>query len=234
MATLTPECSGPVSISVTPSTIMLVGTAPVHCYIYILSNVSFVNRADEPGSTTRTIEFQLFDERSFEFTATTLVTIIPTNDPVIFSFDTRSITFNESTREPVNLFEPGDTLVDSDGNSLHWVSVIIRPTIDEMDVLFADPGTSGLLVDNSTDADGNIVLTISGYANFSTYENVLQTLTFQNTYPGLNLDNRTVEIVTFDGETESPPTLIVISIDSFDDLPVCYFRNDMVSAVLTS
>lgn len=222
---LSSEC-GALDDTVMSSTITLNGTAPVQCYTALLSNVTFVNRADEPGDTNRTIKFELVDDRGFLFTATTLVTIIPTNDPAIFSFNNSIVTFNEAAKNPVNLFQPNYTLTDSDGETLQWVTVEIRPSIDEMDVLSADLGTSSLVIDNT---NGSRALNISGYANFTVYEMVLQTLTFYNSFPGLCLENRSILLVTFDGETESPPTLITIAIDDFDDVSMCYF-NVMVSA----
>lgn len=223
------ECNSSVYINMpSNTTTTLAGAASVDCYEYILSRVKFVSQADEPGDTSRTIQFVLSDERGFAFNATTLVTIIPTNDPAVFSFNNSFITFNESTQEPVTLFPFGYTLVDSDGDSLQWVTVEIRPFIDEMDVLYVDLGTSGL--DISRDISG-ASLNISGYVNFTVYATVLQTLTFQNSFPGINLANRNIHIVTFDGETESPPTVVTIAIDDFDDVPLCYFNNTLVRAV---
>ena len=202
------------------------GPALVEMYITVLSNVTFVNDADEPGPSNRTIVFELTDDRGFSFTASTLVFIIPTNDPAVFTFNNSVVVFDEMARTPVKLFQPNDTLTDPDGNTLWWLTVQIWPSVDEMDILSADPDTS-----NSVDVDLNAdmdMLNISGYANFSIYEMVLQTVTFSNLFPGINLANRTIRIVTFDGETESPPTLINLRIDAFDDIPMCYF-NAMVS-----
>ena len=227
---LVPECDTiTMQTNVMLTSISLTGRAPVQCYRDILSNVTFVNYADEPGNTNRTITFELADDRGFLFSASTLVTIIPTNDPAIFSFNNSLVTFNEMARTPVNLFQLNDILIDSDGDSLWWLTVEIRPSIDEMDILSADPGTSNLVIESSTNLDKNTVLTISGYANFSVYETVLRTLTFYNSFPGINLTNRSIHVVTFDGETESPPTLIIVYIIAFDDVSACYFGNSMVS-----
>ena len=226
---LVPECDNINVTTNTLTTISLTGRAPVQCYSEILSNVTFVNHGDEPGNTNRTITFDLVDDRGFSFSASTLVTIIATNDPAIFSFNNTIVTFSEMARTPVNLFELNDTLIDSDGDSLQWLSVEIRPSIDEMDVLSADPGNSNLVIRSSTNPDNNIVLTISGYASFSVYETVLQTLTFYNPFPGINLTNRSIHIETFDGETLSPSTVITVYIDPFDDVSACFFGNSLVS-----
>ena len=204
--------------------IIATGVASVEQYIDFLSNLMFVSNADEPGGTDRTIAIELVDDRNFSVSANVSVTIISTNDPTIFNFNESVIVFDEMSGTPVNLFGASDNLVDPDGSSLTWLTIEIRPSIDELDVLFVDSGTSGL----DTNSDGNTLLNITGYADFSVYKEVLRTLTFDNQSPGLNLSNRTVHIVTFDGETESPPTVITITIAAFDDSPVCYF-NSMVS-----
>ena len=213
----------------TPTHITLTGVALQQCYADILSQVYFLNSADEPGRTNRSIQFVITDENEFSSSATASVLIMPTNDPSVFSFLNRSLTFNETTQVPVYLFQENDTLVDSDGDSLQWVAIKIRPFADDMDVLSVDTGSSALNV--SISSSGSTALNISGNASFSVYEAILQTVTFHNSYPGLSLETRGVEVVTFDGETESPPTLISISIAPFDDIPVCYFRNNMVSGV---
>lgn len=202
----------------TPTIISLNGTASVLHYIDILSNITFVNLADEPGYTNRTVVFELVDDRGFVFNASTLINIIPTNDPTIFSFNNRIVIFNEMARVPVNLLQSNDNLTDPDGNNLSWLAVAIIPPIDELDVLFADPGSSNLEIETSSNG-----LNITGYANFSVYSSILQTLTFYNPSPDINLANRSIHLITFDGVTESPPTEITVVIDGFNDIPVCYF-----------
>ena len=211
--------------------ISISGNALVQHYIDILSNVTFVSLADEPGYTNRTVLFELVDERGFSFSASTLVVIVPTNDPTVFSFNNSVIIFNETARIPVNLLRANDTLIDPDSSHLQWLTVEIRPSINVMDALFADPENSNLQIDTSTSTNNNFLLTITGFANFSVYQTVLQTLTFYNPFPGINLTNRSIHLVTFNGETVSPPTIVNVHIDSFDDVAVCHFASSMVCCV---
>ncbi|CAI8050929.1 hypothetical protein GBAR_LOCUS27939 [Geodia barretti] len=213
--------SSALNISLMDTQITATGIALVEHYVDLLSNVMFVNNADEPGRTNRTIVIELVDDRDFLVSATVFVTIIPTNDPAIFNFNRSVVIFDEMSGMPVNLIGPNDTLIDPDGNFLAWVTVEIGPSIDDMDVLSVDLGTSDLA---STNSDNNMVLTITGNDDFSVYNTVLRSLMFDNQGPGLSLRNRSIYIVTFDGETESPPTLITVTIDAFDDSPVCYFN----------
>jgi len=140
----------------------------------------------------------------------------------------RTLVFNESTGSPLPLFTSMDNITDSDGQTLLWLSVEISPMIDAMDMLSGNALNTGLSLEVTTTDTGNILLNVSGEANHSIYEQVLQTITFVNDFPGINATQRQIWVVTYDGITESPAHNIYITIDLFDDDPVCFF-NTMVS-----
>lgn len=216
------DSSSLVTVNQTNNEVIITGLAPVNYYIELLSQVRYVNYADEPGESNRTITFECVDDRGFSISANTTVMIVPTNDPAVFTVTDSIVTFNEENGIPVTLFQSNDTLIDPDGDNLQWIIIEIRPSIDEMDVLSVDLGSSSLMY-----TSGSGFLNISGQANFSVYEEVLRTVSFNNPSPGLDLSNRTLQIVTFDGETESPPTLITITIEPFDDVAVCFFTTEV-------
>ena len=196
----------------------LTGRALQEDYQAILAEVYFKNTAPEPGSVSRNVHFFITDG-VFDHAAYATVDIIPTNDPAFISIAAPNITFSETSREPVNLFSSNDTISDDDGNHLEMIRIVIYPTVDAMDVLAADSAGTELTV---TASDGKLV--ISGRANLSTYAQVLQTATFVNDFPGISLVERTLNVYTFDGMTESPAHQIRISIiDPFDDPPMCFF-----------
>lgn len=206
-----------------PLVLTLYGQALQMQYESVLSEVFYETTADEPGSSSRTIEFFISDGE-FNTTATTSVNILPVNDPAFFNFQNRTINFNESTRDLVLLFLSEDTLTDSDGNTLEWVSLEIVSPIDAYDDLMVDVGTTGLIVDYRSPSEGeSLLLNISGRANNTVYIGVLQTVAFSNVFPGLDLTSREVEVITYDGETESPSHDITIDILPFDDPPMCFF-----------
>ncbi len=160
----------------------------------------------------------------FSANATTTVDIVPVNDPAFLNFQSRSLIFNEATRNEVFLFEPGDTITDSDGITLEWISLEIISPVDSYDAFAVNIGTSNLVVDYRSASEGERrLLNISGTADNATYVEVLQTVSFVNVFPGLELANRLVEVTTYDGETESPPHSITIIIQPFDDPPMCFF-----------
>ncbi len=206
-------------------TITLYGQALQSQYVSVLSEIFYQTTADEPGATSRNVEF-LISDGEFNATAITKVDIIPVNDPAFFSFQTRNVTFDESIQNnKLQLFESGDTLTDSDGNMLEWISLEIVSPIDVYDALMVDVSTTGLTLDYHTASENEILmLNISGRADNATYLSVLQTVAFSNVFPGIVLTSRLVEVVTYDGETESPPHTITINIQPFDDLPMCFFE----------
>lgn len=212
-----------IEMSSNATSLNLTGRALQEDYQAILAEVFFQNTAPEPGHVSRRIHFFITDG-VFSHTAYTTVEIISTNDPAFISIAALNITFNETSREPLNLFPSNVTISDDDGDYLEMVRIVIYPTVDEMDVLAADSAGTGLNITATTNSDGNIQLTISGRANFSAYAQVLQTVTFVNVFPGISLTERTLNVYTFDGMTESPAHQIFISIiDPFDDPPICFF-----------
>ena len=197
-------------------------------YELVLSEIFFVNNEDEPGSRLVTINFTIAEDNLISI-ATTQVEILPTNDPVFFNFEEKILSYREEEGQAINLFTANDVLSDSDGSSLESVHITIVSDLnfDPFDILFADAGSSGLTVTADSDALGR-TLVISGSANFSVYESVLQTVTFVNTFPGILPHQRNITVITFDGMTSSPIHTILINIVLFDDPPICYF-DELVS-----
>ena len=214
----------------TPQTLHLSNRASQAAYQAILAEIFFQNLEDEPTNLLRTVEFFITDDE-FNNTATTTVQILLTNDPAFLSFTMRTLVFNETTRTPVSLFEPTDNITDSDGQTLQWLSIEITPTYT-MDMLLGDSLDTGLSLEVTATDTGNILLNVSGEANHSTYERVLQSISFVNDFPGINTTRRLVQVITFDGTTTSPPHEIFIAVDQFDDDPMCFFNTLVRSSSL--
>lgn len=210
-------------------TLRLTGLAPQPDYEDVLSEVTYENTADEPGDVTHQALFTIEDEDGVVVTATATVHVVSTNDQAILTFagGSRDLTYDEFLREPIALFEGNDGITDSDGDTLVWLTVQITPGVDINDVLAADTGDTGLMVSVVMSDDGEVLLNISGKAEHALYESVLTSVTFVNTFPGMAQDERRLEVVTFDGETESDTYYITIAIDGFDDPPMCSFTQEV-------
>ena len=218
-----------ISITSNPiaGTLVLSGTALQSIYELILREVYYENTADEPGATQRLVRLTI-EDGVFSNSAFTTVIIIPTNDPAFFNFTTRQLVFDEASRIPLFLFSQNDTLIDPDGGTLQWITISIVSPIDPNDALVADIQGMGLQVYGS----GGGMLNISGEGSFRDYERVLDTVAYNNLFPGMNLTERVITVFTFDGMTESFVHLITINVTSFDDQPMCFFDNTLVSILL--
>ena len=211
-------------------TLYLSGLVPQPNYEDVLSEVTYENTADEPGDVTRQVLFLIKDEDGVVVTATATVQVVSTNDQAILTFagGSRDLIYEEIVRRPISLFEGNDNITDSDGETLAWLTVRVTPGIDINDVLAADAGSTGLMVSVVTSADGEVFLNISGRAQHALYESVLTSVTYVNTFPGMELDERRLEVVAFDGERESDTYYITITIDAFDDPPICSFTQQVM------
>ena len=207
-------------------TLVLSGTAPQSVYELILREVYYENTADEPGATQRLIQLTI-EDGIFSSSAFTTVIIIPTNDPAFFNFITRQLVFDEGSRTPLYLFSQNDRIIDPDGGMLQWITISIVSPMDPNDTLVADVQGTGLQVYGS----GGGMLNISGEGSFIDYERVLDTVTYNNLFPGMDITKRIITVVTFDGTTESFVHLISINVIPFDDQPMCFFDSTLVSTV---
>ena len=224
----------PPAINVTEmsSLLQFSGRDDQQSYANLLSEVKFENTADEPGAVSRQVLFSIVDDKGRLVTATATVQIIPTNDRAIITFagdQQRRLVYLEGSRQPIHLFNENDTITDSDGDMLSWLSITLTPGVDVNDVLDAEEGNTGLTVTVTPSDNGEVLLNISGDATFAAYEAVLETVTFSNTFPGIAAADRVIQVVTFDGETESAEHTITVNITQFNDLPMCYF-GQVVSA----
>ena len=206
-------------------TISLTGRVDQQHYETVLIDVLYENTAEEPGDLTRQILFMIIDTDGFISTATTTVRVIPTNDrPIITLAGTpRILIFDEVGRRPVSLFSVNDTITDDDGSTLEWLSIVLSPGIDTLDVLNGNRGTNPLHVNITTFSDGAISLNITGNANFAAYEEVLNSITFSNIFTGISQVPRIFQVEAFDGLNSSNIQNIRIDIGQFNDPPVCYF-----------
>ena len=136
--------------------------------------------------------------------------------------------FDESARIPINLFSQDDNvLTDPDGGTLQWITISIVSPIDPNDTLVADArGTSLQIYGN-----GGRMLNISGEGGFVDYERVLNTVMYNNVFPGMNITERMIHVFTFDGMTVSFVHNISIVVIPFDDQPMCFFDNTLVSTL---
>jgi hypothetical protein len=227
-----------VSVTLTHNDTQLIidGEATQDDYRSLLATVAFINTDDEPtpphASVRRLVQFNISDDVFDAMIAMTTVTIEPVNDcPMIPSF---RVMFNETSRDPINLFSTSIMIDDSDHTILENISIMIYPSVDSMDnVTIAN--VSGLNITRSA-YNGSIIsacdpavneftvqeIILEGPANKSTFEEALYSIMYSNGCPGISLTPRSLLVSLNDGAC-SHDVWIYIDIIPLDDGPVCYF-----------
>ena len=202
------------------------GSATIEEYLIVLSTVQYFNTLDEPNIAypERNITVTIREDLQYSDSYIT-VQLVPVNDPAQYNFPNRTIIFNESTRNPVLLFDPSYVIEDSDpdGGTLTYATLSLWPIVHENDtIMITDNG--GLSVDGN-----QTYINVSGVADFSTYERVLRTATFVNMFldPDPSIQ-RQVIVNTFDGRNNSNGPTIFINISAFDDPPYCFYNGNLV------
>ena len=206
----------------------IVDTATAEEFLGFLSTVQYFNTLEEPNNAyqKRNINITIREYNRYS-ESYIVVELIPVNDPARFNFPDRTVTFDESTRNPVMLFESTDTIVDPDRDSgtLTYATLSLWPVVHEVDtIMITDNGELNIYYNGT-------YINVSGVADFSTYERVLQTVTFVNTFLDPNPSVlRQVIVNTFDGMDDSNGPTIFINISTFDDPPYCFFNGNLVSS----
>lgn len=236
----------------TPDVVNITGMASQDVYADFLSTVQYYSSADEHTPinqiSNRSIQFLIWDEdedilqAKFTAEATAYLTILPLDDAAVI-VTAGDVVFNETTRNPVNLFSTNDVIDDTDDDDLLWISIQLYPPVDSQDRL-AVPNIDGLTISREHLLDAPLstcnpasetyqhqFINISGLASKRVYEDALYNVTFSNDCPGLQKDTRNIIVHLYDGR-ETGNTSVTVAIAPVDDPPLCYFGLWPVSITL--
>lgn len=215
------------------SYILLYGLEDQPIYASVLASVKYNSSADEPPMPgTRVITFTV-QEDAFITASTATVTIKYVNDPPAV-VPLVGVTFNESTRTPVSLFDSAAFIDDSDDDVLQWVTIeLTQQSLDAMDNLTIST-TNGVTIERVPTSEGSSVclpaeneltyqyINVMGPANKSVFVSALRSLTFSNDCPGLDTGDRMVSVTLADDDDENVQ-IVYVSIEAVDEPPSCYF-----------
>ena len=202
------------------------GTDTAQEYMRLLSTVSYNNTLEEPNLMyeqryiTVTVR-----EHNQSYTANIIVKLIAVNDPARFNFSNKTVTFDEATRNPVRLFEPNDVIVDPDQSNLTYATLTLWPEHDGDTLSISSVNTGPPFISNINRTHINV----SGVANITKYQDILQTATFVNRRVDSPPTTRRVIVNIFDGQNNSNGPEIYINISTTDDPPLCFFGGNIVS-----
>ena len=119
----------------------------------------------------------------------------------------------------------GLTIFNGDDDVLTGAGAVLTNPLDgNLESLAADPGATGL---NVTYAPDKGTLTIKGNGSVADYQQVLRTLTYNNSSQSPDTTDRVVTVTVSDGQATSVPATSSIAINAVNDAPVLDNSGDM-------
>jgi len=211
----------PSGITVLPASssvqILLVGSASIGTYEQVLSLIHYNSRSVDPDAADRLVLVSVSDGLLESNTARATISYVVRNDTPAVDLDTSSInvgfsvTFVENG-DPVGLSRNA-SISDVDSNALQQLVVTIRGVSSESDFL------TGLSFSPVVSTYVYPTLTVTGIASIETYEDVIDSIIFENTADEIaNVSSRMIDFVVTDtsGESSVPATTTVF-IQPVDD-----------------
>ena len=210
-----------VSYNSTNGELTLSGSDSVANYQQVLRSVTYNNTAASPNLMARTIEFTANDGTANSSTATTTLNIGPNSAPQLdLNGASAGIDFTAAFVQGTGAVPAVDTtsLSVSDANNavLSSATATIVNLLDGgAEVLAANTSGTNIAANyNSTTG----VLTLSGSDSLANYQQVLRTVTYNNTATNPNATNRSIEFKINDGTEDSPTATTTATLITGADL----------------
>jgi len=215
--------------SYNPSTgiLTLAKTAPnatVDDYEEVLRTVRYHNTSNAPSTTTREIQFTAYDGVLASEIATTMLTVVARNDlPVVDLNGTADgtnaeATFTAGAGAVAVALAPNATLLDDDHTTLDWVQIAFvgnRPD-GEAEILSADPGATGISVTYNATTGVLLLTKACPKATVADYQQVLQTVSYNNTKMDAATSRRVLSVRVSDGTdvTEALAQITILGVNN--------------------
>jgi len=211
----------------TPLVVTLNANADVVAAEALMRNITYENVSGSPSGHSRVVRYVLSDgDGGTSNSPTTTVNLSTTNDPPQLDLDTNdssgrsgsdyATTFSEGSG-PTAIADTDAVLGDVDSLFLNSMSVTITNVQDGADeVLGAD--TSGTSIIASYDS-GTGQLGLTGVDSLANYDQVLQTITYDNTSQNPDTTGRLISFVANDGIDDSNMATATVSIIAVNDAP---------------
>ncbi|MCP4707779.1 MAG: hypothetical protein GY869_04070, partial [Planctomycetes bacterium] len=186
------------------SVLSFTGTASAQDFQDILQSVAYQNtNVDNPNTNPRVITYEI-DDSEFSRSVTATVNVIGVNDPPEINLD-GEITYLEG--DPPIMIDNSLTVTDPDEENITSASVVISAGFISGEDFLAAVDTLGI---TSSFSEASGVLTLSGSAPDSVYQDVLRIVTYQNTnFGNPNLTDRIVVFMVNDGLSQATDTTTV-------------------------
>lgn len=200
----------------------LTGSDTLANYQTVLRSLTYDNTSQNPTEGDRTIEVVVSDGDDSSATATSTVTVTAQNDAPVVDLDSTdpSSDFQAAFTEgagPIAIVESQMTIVDEDDTMLSSATVTITNLLDgTAEVLAVNTDTTGITAEYN-DATG--MLTLTGTETVATFQQVIRTLTYDNSSSDPDATSRLVEITVSDGVESSIARTSTVTIATVNDDP---------------
>ncbi len=224
LSAIIPGGSGITGGTYVPATGVLAftGTASKSDYAAVIASIKYDNTVNPPDAADRTITVVLNDGVDDSNSATATVSLTLLNEAPEVDLDSgtagndASASFTENAG-PAGLV-PAATITDADDTNLASATITLTDAPDgNAETLSADGGATGVTVNYNA---GTRVLTLSGDTTVAEYQDVLRTLTYNNTSDTPDTTDRSVTVVVNDGQANSVERTVTVSVGEANDPPV--------------
>lgn len=217
------------------ATLLLMGPAPIPSFQTTFQTLTYTNLAEEPTPGVRQISVQSSDGDLASEEEFIQIRIQLVNDPPVIDLNGPFLPGRDTI---VNYIEGRGTLpvtenvtiTDNDHNDLAQIMVrIINPLDAPNEILSVNATVAEEVNITATFDPETAILVLTGNSSLEDYQDVLQTLAYENTEanPGFpNTDQRMVEFVVFDGEDYSLPAELLVTFESVNDAPILDLNGD--------
>ena len=210
-----------VSYNSTTGELTLGGSDSLANYQQVLRSVTYNNTASSPNLMARTIEFTANDGTSNSAIATTTLNIGANSAPHLdLNGASAGINFTATFVEgegAVAAVDASNLLVsDANNTSLSSATATIVNLLDGgAEVLAANTSGTNIAANYNSDLG---VLTLSGTDSLANYQQILRSVTYNNTAINPNSTNRAIEFKINDGTDDSPTATSTVTLNTGADL----------------
>ena len=206
----------------------LTGAATAAEYEAVIKSITFQNSSQDPSVADRTITITVNDGQNDSVPVTGIVHVVAVNDAPTVSFTSTEYTENGAAQALVGNLQIGDV----DGGQLSGAKITVTGV--QAEDLFASPvfqgsnaGTtaSGISYTLGNDANGNVVIQLSGNASIADYTALISSITYANNSENPITTPRGVTIEVTDVDTHGTSNLTgsatgEVGITPVNDAPV--------------
>jgi RHS repeat-associated protein len=191
--------------------LVLSGTATPAQYEEALESIEYLNSSGTPAMGSRTISFVVRDSSNVSSSADT-TTVIITAIPVISGVDNVASFTEDGSAVTI---DSSITITDAGGTNLNQATVSITANYSAQDLLLYNT------VNGITGSYSSGVLTLSGVATLSDYEQALESVQYQNLSDSPSTATRTLSFMVRDTDnTSSAADTTTLTVSAANDAPV--------------